>query len=249
MVSQPKPYSKSKNPRGYWISEKYDGVRASWNGVELVTKHGNRIEAPAWWTARLPIADMDGELWAGRGKFQAALNLITSPLDLADWGTVRLMTFDAPMRNVPMSERQEILASLPKSESWAKVDHVECEGREHMMSEFARVDKAGGEGIVLHHPDTYYERGPTWTMMKLKRRDDSEGRVVGHNEAGGHWAGTIGSLRIATDDGAEFSLNGLPDAVRSAPPPLGERVSFWHMGFTGRGIPRQARWHRVRGDS
>jgi DNA ligase 1 len=35
----------------YWVSEKYDGVRGYWDGEKLLTRGGERIAAPAWFTA------------------------------------------------------------------------------------------------------------------------------------------------------------------------------------------------------
>lgn len=60
----------SELPR-YLVSEKLDGVRARWTGQTLVTRSGNLIAAPVWFTAALPEdVLLDGELWAGRGRFE-----------------------------------------------------------------------------------------------------------------------------------------------------------------------------------
>jgi hypothetical protein len=55
----------------YWVSEKYDGVRGFWDGRTLRTRGGERIAAPAWFTAGWPATPLDGELWAGRGALRA----------------------------------------------------------------------------------------------------------------------------------------------------------------------------------
>ena len=36
----------------------------------LWSRYGNPIMAPDWWLNQLPSCPLDGELWAGRGKFQ-----------------------------------------------------------------------------------------------------------------------------------------------------------------------------------
>jgi ATP-dependent DNA ligase len=59
----------------YWVSEKYDGVRACWDGSQLLSRAGNVIHAPAWFTARWPTTPLDGELWAGRGRFETGLKV------------------------------------------------------------------------------------------------------------------------------------------------------------------------------
>ncbi|NQW99944.1 DNA ligase, partial [bacterium] len=65
-----------ENPKGWLMSEKLDGVRALWNGRELMTRNGNVILAPGWCTSALPAVSLDGELWAGRGGFQRVLGII-----------------------------------------------------------------------------------------------------------------------------------------------------------------------------
>ena len=64
-------YNSSVDVSQYLISEKYDGVRAIWDGKQLITRQGNAINAPAWFTKNLPKIAMDGELWLGRGQFDA----------------------------------------------------------------------------------------------------------------------------------------------------------------------------------
>jgi ATP-dependent DNA ligase len=62
----------------YWVSEKYDGVRALWTGTELQSRQGLPIRAPAWFTAGWPATPLDGELWAGRGRFDAAQSAVAT---------------------------------------------------------------------------------------------------------------------------------------------------------------------------
>ena len=60
----------------YWVSEKYDGVRGYWNGTQLMTRRGEPVATPAWFTAGWPAVRMDGELWAGRGQFAKAVSTV-----------------------------------------------------------------------------------------------------------------------------------------------------------------------------
>ena len=57
--------------QGYWVSEKYDGVRGYWDGQRLRTRGGEPITPPAWFTAGWPDTTLDGELWAGRSHCAA----------------------------------------------------------------------------------------------------------------------------------------------------------------------------------
>src|SRR6185369_3093140 len=58
------------DPSPYLLSEKYDGVRALWDGNALRSRMGNVIAAPAWFIDRLPPTPLDGELWMARGQFE-----------------------------------------------------------------------------------------------------------------------------------------------------------------------------------
>jgi DNA ligase-1 len=62
--------------RDYWLSEKYDGIRGFWDGQRLLTRGGEWVAAPAWFTAGWPAEPMDGELWVGRGRFEEALSTV-----------------------------------------------------------------------------------------------------------------------------------------------------------------------------
>ena len=57
----------------------------------------------------------------------------------------------------------------------------------------------------------------------------------------------MGALRVQLPDGREFRLGtGFTDAEREAPPPVGTRVSFRYQGLTDDGLPRFARYWRLR---
>lgn len=58
------------DPKGYLISEKYDGVRALWDGRVLRFRSGLTIAAPQAFVERLPAVQLDGELWLARGRFE-----------------------------------------------------------------------------------------------------------------------------------------------------------------------------------
>ena len=54
------------------IDPKTGGKKAKIKPVAtgLWSRYGNPIMAPDWWLNQLPSCPLDGELWAGRGKFQ-----------------------------------------------------------------------------------------------------------------------------------------------------------------------------------
>ena len=94
------------DPQGWLVSEKLDGVRALWDGARLRFRSGRLIAAPAWFLAALPPAPLDGELWAGRGRFDAASAAVRreQPQD-SEWRALRYEVFDQPGTAGPFAER------------------------------------------------------------------------------------------------------------------------------------------------
>ena len=92
--------------RDYWLSEKYDGLRACWDGQRLLTRGGEAITAPDWFTAGWPAGSMDGELWIGRGRFEETLSTVRRQTPGEDaWRRVRFMVFDLPAHPGRFTER------------------------------------------------------------------------------------------------------------------------------------------------
>lgn len=56
-------YRGSGDVSTYWVSEKLDGVRGRWDGRQLWTRGGQRISAPAWFTANRPGSRRSGPPW------------------------------------------------------------------------------------------------------------------------------------------------------------------------------------------
>ncbi|MGA9780046.1 MAG: hypothetical protein WBS33_17435 [Verrucomicrobiia bacterium] len=65
-------YTPDIDPTGWPASEKMHGCRAYWDGSQFWTRGGNVIATPDWFTDGLPGVPLDGEIWAGRGRFEEA---------------------------------------------------------------------------------------------------------------------------------------------------------------------------------
>lgn len=63
----------------------------------LWSRYGNPIVAPDWFLNTLPCCPMDGELWAGRGKYQRCRSIIGKhkPVD-EEWKEIQYAVFGAP---------------------------------------------------------------------------------------------------------------------------------------------------------
>src|SRR5690606_22440129 len=105
----------------YWISEKLDGVRGRWDGRRLWTRGGLPVDAPVWFTAGWPDQPMDGELWLGRGRFEAISGLVRSPAGGdAAWREVRFLVFDLPGHGGRFDERVRAMRALTGVAAWLR---------------------------------------------------------------------------------------------------------------------------------
>lgn len=241
------------DPTGWWMSEKYDGVRGFWDGKKLWTRNGNAIHAPDYFLAELP-ADiaLDGELWIGRGKFEEALSVVLADTPGERWKQVRFMVFDAPQAKGTFEQRtQFVRETLPAKNAHAKpVPQEICKTAAHLIAERDRIVALGGEGMMLRKPESAYEAGRSPTLLKVKPHDDAEATVIAHLPGKGKLAGKLGSIRVRTEEGREFSIGaGFTDAQRETPPPVGTIITYRFRGTTAKGLPRFPSFLRVRKDA
>ena len=235
----------------YLVSEKFDGVRALWDGHALKTRSGKVLRAPAWFVKPFPNRPLDGELWAGRGRFERVAGIVRkeSPVD-AEWRELRYLLFELPDAPGTFRERARALQRIADEAAipWlSAVEQSEVGSRAELEERLRSMVRAGGEGLMLHRADAFYSTGRSDDLLKMKPYQDAEAIVVGHISGKGKYQGRLGALRVRTEDGIEFNLGaGLSDALRRDPPPLGTMITYRYRGVTQRGVPRFASYHRVR---
>ena len=238
----------------YWVSEKYDGVRGHWDGSALRTRGGERIAAPAWFTAGWPASALDGELWAGRGGFEQAQSTVARQQpDDAAWRRLRYMVFDLPAHPGSFDERLPALqAAVARiGQAWVvAVPQRKLASDAALQALLREVVRGGGEGLMLHRGASLYRAGRGDDLLKLKPFDDAEARVVGHLPGQGRHAGRLGALLVETPEGRRFKIGtGFSDAQRDSPPPVGSWITYRYRGLhEGSGLPRFASFLRVRAD-
>jgi DNA ligase 1 len=237
----------------YWVSEKYDGVRGYWDGHTLRTRGGETVAAPAWFTAGWPDTPMDGELWAGRGRFSHAQSTVRQQQpDDAAWREMRFMVFDLPAHGGTFDQRLPALNQLVESlgQPWVQaVPQQRVANDAALQKLLLRTVRAGGEGLMLHRGASMYRAGRSDDLIKVKTHEDTEAKVVAHLPGQGRHAGRLGALVVEMPSGQRFRLGaGLTDAERNHPPPVGSWVTYRFRGTHDSGVPRFASFVRVRDD-
>ena len=240
----------------YLVSEKFDGVRAVWDGKTLRFRSGRDVPAPAWWLAKLPATPLDGELWLARGKFAELSGIVrTSSAVDTDWQRVNYLIFELPDEAGTLGtfeQRYSRIREVVAKAQWASLQVVEqtrVADRTELKRRLDRVVKAGGEGLMLHLANAPYVTGRSDVLLKLKPLLDTEATVVRHIPGKGRNAGRLGALEVRTRDGIVFRLGtGFSDVQRDNPPPVGSLVTYTYRDVTPRGKPRFASFLRVRDD-
>lgn len=99
----------------YWVSEKLDGVRAYWDGKQLISRGGEVIAAPIWFVADFPKTALDGELWIGRNQFAATFSIVSKlqPQD-HEWQQIQYHIFELPNALGTFTERINAMQALIK---------------------------------------------------------------------------------------------------------------------------------------
>ncbi len=135
----------SEPPINWWASEKWDGIRALWDGEKMISR-GSGVGKPKvytyipeWFKKSLPPSiPLDGEIWIGRGLFQKTSRLSTlkpgksysqEQIDNIWAGLedppVIFKVFDIPNDKRGFEERMKLLQTIVKDqkECWKKLNY------------------------------------------------------------------------------------------------------------------------------
>ena len=247
----PQVYAQGDAVAGWLWSEKLDGVRGYWDGRLLWSKQGKLLHPPPAFVAGLPDFPLEGELWGGRGRFEATASIVQQPQSEA-WLQLQFAVFDLPAAPGPFSARIELARSWfnrhPSPYAFVIEQHPVTDAAQ-LQAELERVERVGGEGLVVRDPRAPYAAGRSAEVLKVKSFADAEAVVVAHLPGQGANAGRLGALLVERPDGVRFRLGtGFSAAERQRPPPLGAVVSYKYYGFHSSGLPRFPAFLRLRHD-
>ena len=237
----------------YLVSEKFDGMRAIWDGKTFYTRRGNEIHAPAWFTKGLPKTPLDGELWLSRGQFDALSGAVRKdmPID-AEWQHITYNVFELPDAPGTFEARTKRIVEIVRQ---VNIPHLKGVEQFRVKNEAAlnlrlkQVVAKGGEGLMLHRADAQYETGRSAALLKLKLLYDAEASVVAHTAGRGKYKGKLGALVVETPEGIRFKLGtGFSDTQRENPPKIGSMVTYTYKDKTKNGKPKFASFLRVRNE-
>jgi DNA ligase-1 len=244
-------YHKHIDVQQYWVSEKLDGVRAFWNGKQLISRGGNVITAPAWFVANFPAQELDGELWLGRNKFAATLSIVSKHRAAdSEWQQIRYYLFELPHAAGTFTERISAMQAIIRQHNspyLQVVPQFRIADSVQLLAKLNELENVGAEGLMLHHQDALYKTGRSRDLLKLKTYQDTEAEVIGYRPGKGKYQGMVGALIVKTSENKTFAIgSGLTDELRQTPPEIGAVITYRYNGLTKNGLPRFARFLRVR---
>ncbi len=237
----------------YLVSEKYDGVRAVWDGKTLRFRSGRTVNAPNWFIAKLPSQSLDGELWLAREAFETLSGIVrkAEPVD-DEWRRLKYMVFELPDAPGTFVERAARIQEIVANANWPQLVAVAqnpIASRVELDRQFKDVVSGGAEGLMLHLAAATYTAGRSDVLLKLKPTLDTEAMVVAHVAGKGKYVGMMGALRVELPNKKRFTIGtGFTDAVRRNPPAIGTQITFTYRGLTNSGLPRFASYLRIRDD-
>jgi DNA ligase-1 len=240
------------DPTGYFISTKYDGIRAYFDGTKLVSRQGNEFPAPFWFLTGLGTSPLDMELYLGPGRFQETTSAIHGGNDGCKKLTAQII--DAPQAPGTFEQRMAWLKTQTFGSFVQLIQHTLCTGVAHLKSELLAEEARGGEGLMLRKAGSLYVPGRNSTLLKVKTFFDSEAEIAAYTDGKKAFKGMVGAfsciipstitLQIGGKScilrkGITFDVgSGLTVEQRRNPPPIGSLITFRFLELTKDGVPR-----------
>lgn len=244
-------YHKGINLDEYLVSEKLDGVRAYWNGQDFISKQGNKINAPKCFTINFPNQHLEGELWIDRGQFEAVAGVVKKEkASCNDWQDVKLMLFDLPKSKESFLQRYEEMKELVKnanSKYLYVIEQFKIANHQALEEKLKDVIKQGGEGLMLHKANSFYQANRNDDVLKYKAYEDAEAKVIEHIAGKGKYAGMLGAILVENEDGIRFKIgSGFSNEQRKNPPKIGSIITYKFYGKTKNNKPKFVSFVRMK---
>ena len=260
----------------WWMSEKFDGYRAIWNGRCFKSRTNKTFSVPMWFSRIMPqgIA-LDGELWLGRGNFEKCglfrkkrpRNAHKLKLWEEEWANAGVVykAFDIPNSNKPFELRTKLLSRIIKSQQESYFENLESirikcfplefvkqtlvTDRLFLENTFEQIIKDGGEGVMLRAPGSLYDQGRSHNLLKYKVQADTECIIIGYRLSQNN-KNTIGAFVCKFNgEGPSFIVGGINSNIKcnfKETHPIQSIITIQHNGFTLSGKPRHPRYLRRR---
>ncbi|WP_229933566.1 DNA ligase, partial [Campylobacter majalis] len=187
---------KDQNVSGWLVSEKLDGIRAYWDGQNLLSRNGVKLVVPSEFVASFPPFALDGELFSKRGEFEKIQSIVMdkSP-NLKEWQDVKFYVFDVPEASGGLLSRLEVLHKFllkHPSQYIAVIEQIKLKDNAQLYEIYNDITQNDGEGVVIRNPKTAYIGGRSQMNLKFKSFKDDECEVIAINLGKGKYSDKMG---------------------------------------------------------
>lgn len=239
------------DPKQYFVSEKLDGVRAYWDGKNLLTRNGNIIHAPKWFLQNFPPFALDGKLWTKRKDFEKIVSIIKTRKNQNGWQQITFHIFEVPNQSGNLIQRLKVLESYLRTHNTPYIKIIpqhQFQTLEEINRFFNQIKQDGGEGIILRDKNTPYLVGRDPSAMKFKIFFDSECLIKGYEKGSGKYQGMMGAI-ICEDQTLHIILrigSGFSDTMRINPPKIGTIITYKYYQKTKNNRPKHPVFLRIK---
>ena len=211
-------------PIGWWVSEKFDGQRAIWDGQKFVSRGASgdpRVYpyVPRWFMACMPPGvALDGELFLARNSFSQTTSILKTKLKTGSqkeldnrWVDIEYRVFDVIV-DALYEERKELLKKIveQRCEIWKLIsvpfylkkpacpliftEQFKIKSEKNLMELYDRLVSEDAEGVMIRAPGIPYIPRRTKLMLKMKLIQDSECVIMDYKQGEGKYQGVLGSF-------------------------------------------------------
>lgn len=176
----------------------------------------------------------DGEIMtlghAGSRDFNRTSGAINSKF--GDKSHLHYFIYDIIVDDFTYEARYRIIKSFVKNDNWNMSPNVSFlpvldkvfvwpnpEYNDQLDKWLDYIVDKGGEGIMLRYPAGLYEHSRSSNLLKYKKTQTMDLRIVGWNEGKGKYTGAIGSFICCNDDRSiQVNVAGITDEMRWSNP-------------------------------
>lgn len=218
------PYDELRDPLIYpvMVQPKLDGVRAKWNGFQLVSRQRELFkqetmphiyEQLSAWSTKYPDVILDGELYSHGMPLQEINRrvAINRQLPHDDVKSVHYHAFDL-INDEDTETRQLTLSQIYPL--WVPVGRANNEGE--LFSLLDKFVEAGYEGLMARAYNVPYLVGRTEALVKLKPWQYARVKIVGFSPGKDKYSGMLGAFIVMLDRLVFNVSGGLTDVEREA---------------------------------
>ena len=237
---------KDQNITGWVMSEKLDGIRAYWDGKQLLSRSGKIINTPVWFTKDYPPFEIDGELWSKREDFDNISSIVRDKIPSSNWDQIKHYIFEVPNAKGGLFQRLEKVK--PYQNNIIKIiPQIKIKNKQHLKQFHKKLELLGAEGVVVRDPNVSYINKRTSKALKVKNFKDTECVIVGYTKGNGKYKNKLGALVCKLENSVIFKIgSGFSDKFRNNPPKIGTIITFKYQNLTSNGKPRFPVFLRVR---